>query len=78
MSRQQMHRKIRALVDQSATEFIRVIRIKKAKELLLQKTGTISEIAYDVGFNSLTYFTRSFQKYYGITPSEFIENQSKT
>ncbi|MCD4729780.1 MAG: response regulator, partial [Bacteroidales bacterium] len=77
MSRQQMHRKIRALVDQSATEFIRVIRLKKAKELLLQKTGTISEIAYDVGFNSLTYFTRSFQKYYGITPSEFIENHSK-
>jgi signal transduction histidine kinase/DNA-binding response OmpR family regulator/predicted GH43/DUF377 family glycosyl hydrolase len=78
MSRQQMHRKFRAIVDQSATEFIRVIRLKKAAELLSKKTSTVSEIAYDVGFSSLSYFTRSFQQQFGIAPSEYAENHSKT
>ena len=71
MSRQQMHRKFRALVDQSATEFIRTIRLKKAAELLSQKSGTVSEIAYDVGFNTLSYFTKSFQEQFGVAPSEY-------
>jgi len=73
MSRQQMHRKFRALVNQSATEFIRTIRLKKAAELLSQKSGTVSEIAYDVGFNTLSYFTKSFQEQFGVTPSEYME-----
>jgi len=73
MSRQQMHRKFRALVNQSATEFIRTIRLKKAAELLTQKSGTVSEIAYDVGFNTLSYFTKSFQQHFGVTPSEYAE-----
>jgi len=74
MSRQQLHRKLRALVDQSATEFIRTIRLKKAAELLSQKSGTISEIAYDVGFNTLSYFTKSFREQFGISPSEYISH----
>ena len=73
VSRQQMHRKFRAMVDQSATEFIRVIRLKRAAELLAQKSGTVSEIAYDVGFSSLSYFTRSFHHQFGMTPSEYPE-----
>jgi len=73
MSRQQMHRKFRALVNQSATEFIRIIRLKKAAELLSQKSGTVSEIAFDVGFNTLSYFTKSFQEHFGITPSEYTD-----
>ena len=76
MSRQQMHRKFRALVNQSATEFIRTIRLKKAAELLSQKSGTVSEIAYDVGFNTLSYFTKSFQEHFGMTPSEYLEKNS--
>ena len=76
MSRQQMHRKFRALVNQSATEFIRTIRLKKAAELLSQKSGTVSEIAYDVGFNTLSYFTKSFQEQFGVTPSEYAEKSS--
>ncbi|GAG97651.1 unnamed protein product, partial [marine sediment metagenome] len=76
MSRQQMHRKFRAVVDQSATEFIRVFRLKKAAELLTKKTGTVSEIAYDVGFSSLSYFTRSFQQQFGTSPSEYIEKHN--
>ena len=73
MSRQQMHRKFRALVNQSATEFIRTIRLKKAAELLSQKSGTVSEIAYDVGFNTLSYFTKCFREQFGVIPSEYAE-----
>ncbi len=78
MSRQQMHRKFRALVNQSATEFIRIIRLKKAADLITQKSGTVSEIAYDVGFNTLSYFTKSFQEQFGITPSEYTEKHPNT
>ena len=76
MSRQQMHRKLRALVNHSATEFIRTIRLNKAAFLLVQKTGTVSEIAYDVGFKTLSYFTKSFQDQFGITPSEYTTHSS--
>ena len=72
MSRQQMHRKFRALVNQSATEFIRTIRLIKAAEFLSQKSGSVSEIAFDVGFNTLSYFTKCFQEYFGVTPSEYL------
>ena len=71
MSRQQLHRKLRALMDQSPTEFVRTIRLKKAAELLAQKGGTVSEIAYDTGFNTLSYFTKCFKEQYGVNPSEF-------
>jgi len=77
MSRQQIHRKLSALVDQSATEFIRVIRLKKAAMLLSQKSGSVSEIAYDVGFSSLSYFSKCFQHQFGILPSEYYEKFSQ-
>ena len=76
MSRQQMHRKFRAVVDQSATEFIRVIRLKKAAELLSKKSGTVTEIGYEVGFNTPNYFTKTFKEHYGLTPSEYTEKYS--
>jgi DNA-binding response OmpR family regulator len=77
MSRQQLHRKFRALVDQSPTEFIRTIRLKKAAELLFQKSGTVSEIAYDVGFSTLSYFTKCFKEQFGVSPSEYPDGNPK-
>ena len=71
LSRVQLHRKLRALVDQSATQFIRTIKLNRAAELLIKKSGTVSEIAYDVGFNTLPYFTKCFQEQFGVNPSEF-------
>jgi len=71
MSRSQLHRKLVALTDLSATEFIRTYRLNLAKEMIEKNTGTISEIAYEVGFNSPSYFSKSFKEKFGVSPSEF-------
>ena len=72
MSRSQLHRKIKALTDQPITGFIRIIRIKRAAQLMNLKFGNVSEIMYAVGFNNLSYFTKSFREVYNMTPSEFM------
>jgi len=71
ISRAQLHRKFIALTGKSTTDFIRHYRIKKAKELLISSDISISEIAYHVGFKDPNYFTKSFIKENGITPSNF-------
>ncbi|RMG30472.1 MAG: hybrid sensor histidine kinase/response regulator [Bacteroidetes bacterium] len=70
MSRSQLHRKLKALTDRSATQFIRGIRLQKARHLLLHTSMSIAEIAYAVGFSDPNYFSRSFVKEYEHTPSE--------
>jgi signal transduction histidine kinase/DNA-binding response OmpR family regulator len=71
MSRTQVHRKLTALTGQSATEFIRSLRLKRAAQLLRQKSGSVSEIAYQTGFGNLSYFTKTFKELFGIAPSEY-------
>ncbi|MCX6306984.1 MAG: tetratricopeptide repeat protein [Bacteroidetes bacterium] len=72
MSRSQLHRKIKGLTDQPITGFIRIIRIKRAAQLLEQKFGNVSDVMYAVGFSNLSYFTKSFREVYNMTPSEFM------
>lgn len=72
VSRATLHKKLTSLVDQSATEFVNSIRVKRAAQLIKQKAGNISEIAFDVGFNNLSYFTKVFKKYIGVNPSEMM------
>ncbi len=70
MSRSSIHRKLKDVIDQNASQFIREIRLKKAMEMLQQGLGTASEIAYKVGFGSPAYFTKCFHEYYGHPPGE--------
>ncbi len=77
MSRAQLHRKIKALTNQSASEFIRNFRLQRAAELLKQDAGNIAEISYRVGFSSQAYFTKTFQEVFGQTPLEFKKQHSK-
>ena len=67
-----LYSKLKSLTGQSATEFVRNIRLKEAKKLLLNNghQHTISEISYMVGFNDPLYFSRCFRKYFGVPPSE--------
>jgi len=74
MSRSQVHRKLRALTNKSATLYIKNYRLYRAAELLDSTTDTISEIAYQVGFSSQTYFSSSFRELHAKTPSEYREN----
>ncbi len=71
MSRAQLYRKIKGVSDQSVNEFVRIVRLKKAADLLLEPGFQISDIAEKVGFNSFAYFTKSFKEYFGVTPSQY-------
>jgi len=70
-SRSQLHRKLKTLTGYSTTEFIRLIRLKRAAQLLIGNTGTISEIAYKVGFDNIGYFSKCFKETFGKTPSQY-------
>ncbi len=69
-SRTQLHRKLRALTGQSTSHHIRSIRLERARELLETTGLNVSEVAYEVGFSSLSYFSQVFSKYHGRTPTE--------
>ncbi|MBN2103417.1 response regulator [bacterium] len=71
LSRSQLHRKLRAVVNMSTTEFIASIRLRQAAILLEKKTGTISEIAYQVGFSNPAYFSECFKEQFGCVPSKY-------
>ena len=76
ISRMQLHRKLKALTDKSATEFIRTIRLRIAAEKLQAGQDNVSQIAYQVGFNSLSYFTKCFKEQFGVIPSAYAEKKA--
>jgi CheY-like chemotaxis protein/anti-sigma regulatory factor (Ser/Thr protein kinase) len=78
ISRMGLHRKVKALTGQSTGEFIRNIRLKKACEFLSIPGKNISEVCYDVGFNSPSYFTTCFTEAFKMTPSEYVRNAKNT
>lgn len=76
MSQSQLHRKLKALINQSANNFIKSVRMHRAMELLQKEAGTISEIAYKTGYLDPGYFTKSFKSFFGKLPSEFKKPSS--
>ena len=71
LSKSQANRKVRALAAKSPNQLIQEIRLQKSLAAVRLNTKTISEIAYDSGFTSPTYFSRAFKKRFGISPKEF-------
>ncbi len=76
MSRMQLHRKLKSLLGVSSTEFLRNERLKIAAELLKKGNGNISDVAYAVGFNDVSYFSKCFKEMYGFTPSEILDSSN--
>ncbi|NJN78825.1 MAG: response regulator [Saprospiraceae bacterium] len=70
MSRTQLYRKVKALTNDNMTNFITKIRLEFALELMENKQLSLSEIAYDAGFSSPSYFSTAFRRVYGKSPSK--------
>ena len=70
-SQMQMYRKLKALLNQTPSQFIRSIRLRESRTLLQQGHLNVSEVAYAVGFADPNYFSRTFSEAYGMSPSEF-------
>jgi AraC-like DNA-binding protein len=77
MSRVSLYKKLMSLTKKSPVEFIRIIRLKRAADLLENSQLSVSEIAYQVGFNSPRYFSRYFKEFYNELPSEYIVKHRK-
>ena len=76
ISRSQLHRILKKHLKKSVSQFIRDIRLEEALKLLMKDVGSVSEIAYKVGFNSPNYFSKCFNERYGFTPGESLTKYS--
>ncbi|BAX82524.1 helix-turn-helix domain-containing protein [Labilibaculum antarcticum] len=70
MSRSNLLRKIKKLTNLSVSQFVREVRLRNAMEFLKQNSLTVSEISYQVGFSSVSYFIKCFRELYGYPPGE--------
>ncbi|MDD2438240.1 MAG: response regulator, partial [Massilibacteroides sp.] len=77
ISRSGLFAKIKTLTDMTPNELIHLVRLKKAAQLLATKEYRINEICYLVGFNNPSYFSKCFQKQFGVLPKDFTNKQSK-
>ena len=77
LSYHQMYRALREELGVSPSRFIRTVRVECAAELLKRGAGSVTEIAYSVGFESLSHFSRSFAERFGAAPSVFV-NRGET
>ena len=69
--RSHLYRRIHTLLDETPSNLLRRLRLERASQLLAGHAGTVAEIAYAVGFNSVSYFCKCFREKHGVTPSGF-------
>lgn len=79
MGRTIFYKKIKGITNYSPNEYLRIVRLKKATELLKSTELNVSEIAYHVGFNDPDYFSKCFREQFGVRPTQFRqEEENKT
>lgn len=82
ISTTQLYRKLKVLTGYSPVEFIRVIKLQKAYNLLNSRNNTVKEVCYLSGFNNLSYFIKCFREQFGVTPANFrdkgLSNENET
>lgn len=76
LSRSQFYRKVKTLTGQTANQFLRNIRLQRAKQILEKGYTNISDVCYQVGFSSPSYFTKCFRNHFGILPTEVETEKS--
>ena len=77
MSRVHLYKKLVNITGKTPIEFIRVIRLKRAAQLLRQSQQNVSEVAYQVGFNNPKYFSKYFKEEFGVLPSNYMDDNGK-
>lgn len=73
LSRVQLYRKIKSLTNYAPNELVRIIRLKAAEQLIINSERNVSEIAYDTGFSSPSYFTKCFKEYFNESPTDYAK-----
>ena len=76
VSKAQLYRKLTSLTGLSSIQFIRSIRLKRAAQLLMQDSSSVSNVMYMVGFNNLSYFSKVFKEEFGCMPKDYAKTQS--
>lgn len=76
LSRVQLHRKLKELTGVPASDLIRNTRLKQAAALLKENKMNISQVAYAVGYVNHTYFSTAFKKYYGMSPTDYVQHNN--
>ena len=74
MSRMHLYKRLLSITGNTPSEFIRLIRIRHAEQLLRESQLSVSEIAYKVGFNLPRLFSKYFKEHYGVMPSQYKLN----
>ena len=75
LGRTVFYRKVRGVTGYTPNEYMRIIRMKRAAELLAEGNDTISEISYKVGINDPFYFSKCFKQQFGVTPSGYQKGE---
>lgn len=75
LSKSSMYKKIKEATDFSPIDLINQIKIKKAIDLVVNQHRNLTEAAYEVGYNSMSYFSRVFSKYYKISPKKWLKDR---
>ncbi|MBA3680862.1 MAG: response regulator [Bacteroidetes bacterium] len=76
-NRSHFQRKVKTITGLSPSEIIKTIRLEKANELLLSKNGNITEVAYQTGFSSQSYFTKCYTQHFGISPTQMLQKNKQ-
>jgi len=76
LSRVQLYRKVKALLNCNVSEYLTAVRLQKARQMLASGQMAISEVAYESGFSSPAYFSTAFKNKFGVSPSEFKNTKS--
>ncbi|QSE98710.1 alpha/beta fold hydrolase [Fulvivirga lutea] len=76
MSERQVQRKLKAISNKSPNQLISSVRLHRAKELILKNENNIAEIAFQTGFSNPSYFSKSFKKEFGASPSDLVQGRA--